>query len=795
MRRLVMAWAFQSKKARMGEMMPRRDRQREPNRVQQPNLVRVFIICFLAVGTLFFGYEIVERTWLRGAGPEVMHALHIIRGFSAAAIASVLATLILLRQTPGAAADRILSPSKKAWKRRLQSVRLRTKIAIPMVALAVIPTITVGIFVMSRMQESLWQSAIQRVEFDTGSKARVVQQFLQGVQQDLRFLSQVQAIRQLAAAEATATPEQVDLLRLKVQSELLIFSQGKRAYYQVRYLDSAGHEVVRLNVEGGLAAVVHSAELQDKSNRYYVKAALALGSGQIYASPMDLNVEHGRAELPPRAVVRYATLVSGDKGIGRGLLVINIHGDYIMSLLGPPSPGTEAWLVDQRGAYMGYVGESEARRDLFNLGKGRHLSDDYAPEEARAILERSPGGPSAKTGGIFLSSASIAFDQGDPKRHWTLLIGQPQATVEGPIRRLTRFLSVVLIFVVLIAAVLGVLIGDYLARPIMRLQQATRDIAAGDLDKRVHVTTGDEIERLANDFNAMTERLQAAQSRLSGWNVELKREVERQIEMRHRLQSGMARADKLSSIGQITAGVMHEVGNPLAAIKTRIQVAEEAGDLCGECQGLLTEVLAEVDRLAAFLRSFARLARLGGSQAKQEVALAEVAHGVLALVSANLREKGVALRCEIAKDLPKVSGVADQLRQLLMNLILNASDASREGGEIVVTIQRGVLTPSVSGSSNSVILQVVDEGEGIPAEAFDKIWDPFFTTKHEGTGLGLAICRQIVQDHAGTIHIDSEPGKGTVVAVTFPECALQGSTSTQAAQRAALDGPQQEHQP
>jgi len=788
-----MAWASRSEKAWMGQMMPKRDRQTEPNRIQRPNLVRVFIICFLAVGTLFLGYEIVERTWLKGAGPEVMHALHLIRGFSAAAIASVLATLILLRQTPGDAADGILSPSKKAWKRRLQSVPLRTKIAVPMVALAVLPTITVGIFVISRMQESLWQSAIQRVEFDTGSKARAVQQFLQGVQQDLRFLSQVQAVRKLAAAEAAATPEQVDVLRLKVQSELLIFSQGKRAYYQVRYLDSAGHEVVRLNVEEGLAAVVPYAELQDKGNRYYVKAALALGSGRIYASPMDLNVEHGSVERPSRAVVRYAIPVSGDKGVGRGLLVINIHGDYFMSLIGPPSPGTEAWLVNQRGTYMGYVGESEARRDLFNLGKGRRLSDDYAPEEATAILKHSPGGVSAKTGGIFLSSAPITFDQGDPKRHWTLLIGQPQATVEGPIRRLTTFLSVVLIFVVLIAAVLGALIGDYLARPIVRLQQATREIAAGDLDKRVHVTTGDEIERLANDFNAMTERLQAAQTRLSGWNVELKREVDRQIEMLRRLQSGMARADKLSSIGQITAGVMHEVGNPLAAIKTKIQVAEEAGDLCGECQGLLTEVLAEVDRLAAFLRSFARLARLGGGQAYQEVALADVAHGVLTLVSANLREKGVAVRCEIAEDVPKVSGVADQLRQLLMNLILNASDASREGGEIVVRIRRGVLTPGISGSRNSVILQVVDEGEGIPTEVFDKIWDPFFTTKHEGTGLGLAICRQIVQDHAGTIHVDSEPGKGTVVAVTFPEHVLQGSTSTQTASHTTSGGPQQEH--
>ncbi len=122
----------------------------------------------------------------------------------------------------------------KTWKYRLQKVRLRTKILIPMIALAVIPAIAVGFFTIFQMQESLLRSAIQRVEFDAVFKAQVIQEFLKAAQQDLRFLSQEKEIRDLVAAESQGSLETVDLLRRKVEQEFLSFSQGKRAYYRVR---------------------------------------------------------------------------------------------------------------------------------------------------------------------------------------------------------------------------------------------------------------------------------------------------------------------------------------------------------------------------------------------------------------------------------------------------------------------------------------------------------------------------------------------------------------------------------
>ncbi len=767
----------------------------EEGRNRQINLLKVFIVCALTVGLLFVVCEIVERLWLKGVDPDIIHAIHIVRGFLAAVVASVLATLIFSRQTHNVDPQTILSSSEKSWKRRLQKARLRTKIVVPMVVLAILPAMTIGIFTISQMQKSLRERAIQRVKFDNASKAQAIQGFLQTVQQDLHFLRQVKEVRELIDAEAAGDSKRVALLRRKVEEALLLFSQGKRAYYQVRCLNGDGYEMVRLNVEEGMPKIVPSHELQDKSGRYYVKAAFALKAGEVYVSPMDLNIEHGKVESPQRGVVRYATPVTGEKGSSRGLLIININADYLLSLVGPLAPGTEAWLVDRNGAYLGYVGESEARRKLFHLEKRRQLSEDYASGEIKAILGHSLGVLTLKRGGAFLSNAPISIDQGDPERHWTLLVGYPQGPIEDPIRRLTTLLSVVMTFVIAFAGILGVLIGDYLSRPIVRLQSATRAIAGGDLKKHVDIATGDEIEGLANDFNAMTERLREAQNRLAGWNLELKREVEHQTGILQQLQSGMARTDKLASIGQITAGVMHEVGNPLAAIKTQIQVAEEEGVLCTGCQKVLTEIIGEVDRLAVFLRSFSRLSRLSGQQIKEDVSLPEVARNVIALVKADLRRKGLSLRYGAVKDIPKIRGVADQLRQLLMNLILNAADASGEGNEIVVWIRREAPETSINGLAERVRLEVEDHGEGISQEIRDKIWDPFFTTKHDGTGLGLAICRRIVHDHGGTIQIDSEIGKGTVVVVTFPVERVNELKAPQVTSETVSDPLQEDVQP
>lgn len=659
------------------------------------------------------------------------------------------------------------TPPRRSLKRLVQRVSLRTKIVVPMVTLAVAPTLIMGVFTITRTHQSLRDSAIRRVEFDTASKARMIQDFLEAVQQDLRFLSRTRTVRDLIAATRMASSARFRELRREVEREFVIFSQGKRAYYQVRCLNDQGDEIVRLNVQDGLPLIVPLQQLQNKGDRYYVQEALRMEVEQIYASPMDLNMERGEVEVPHRAVVRYATTVRGSGNQALGILIINIHADYLFSLAGPLPSGTETWLVDGTGRYLGYIGESERGNELYGLAARRNLSADYTPEEIATILDSASVGRALETDKAFLSCTSLSHDSNAPDRQWTLMVAHPRAPIEAPIHNLTFLLSAVMVAVALIAGGIGVFVGHYLARPVESLRRATKEIAAGNLSKRVEITTGDEIEGLAIDFNAMTQRLREAQERQAGWNEELEREVTRQTEELHRLQAGLANADKLALIGQMTAGVMHEIGNPLAAVKTKIQVTQETGELtldrCRPCLGMMDEIIAEVNRLASFLRSFSRLARLREPQF-EPVSLSEMVQGVIALVTPEVRTRGMTLQVELGKDVPTINGDADQLRQLLINLILNAADATPEDGEIHVK----VYPSNLSSSSPQASIEITDHGMGIPPQIIEKVWDPFFTTKPEGTGLGLAICRQIVRDHGGTISIQSEREKGTVVAITFP---------------------------
>ena len=498
---------------------------------------------------------------------------------------------------------------RRGWTGRLQQVRLRTKIAVPTVLLAVLPAIAVGALSRLKARDHVLRTAIEDVLFDTDAKASLIAEFVDGVQRDLRFLGTLPEIAELADCEASDTErEKVDGLRASAAHAMSVFMQGKRAYYQLRYINEKGREAVRLNSEGGHIAIAPVDVLQAKAHRYYVREALVLEPGRIYVSPMDLNWEHGVIEDPPKRVVRYATRVAGVSGEERGVVVVNLSANELLSLVGPIEPGTEAWLIDASGTCLGHLPMGDIGAARFPIGPARGRVDNCDPSVVDELLANAQGDRYGTLGDYLVSVSEIHYDQAAASRHWKLVLSRPKSALESPLLSLTRLEFMVVALVLIIAVVLGIFLGDYVTRPIEKLRQATDRIAAGNLDEHVEIRTADEIEELAQHFNTMTQELRSAHDRLANWNEQLAHEVEAKTEDLQRIQSGLARTDKLASIGQMTSGVMHEIGNPLAAIKTKIQVAQEIGVDSG-CSVLLSEIVAEVDRLAGFLHSFSRLSR------------------------------------------------------------------------------------------------------------------------------------------------------------------------------------------
>lgn len=221
----------------------------------------------------------------------------------------------------------------------------------------------------------------------------------------------------------------------------------------------------------------------------------------------------------------------------------------------------------------------------------------------------------------------------------------------------------------------------------------------------------------------------------------------------------MARAEQLASLGQLAAGLTHEIKNPLAGVAAAVELLRDESD--GSHREVHDQILSELRRVNATVDG---LLRLGKPQPPQraDVDLTRVTREVTSLFGARLRRHGVALETEVAAEVPMLQLDSGLMVQLLMNLLTNAMQATDRGGTIKVLV-------SPFPRWDGVIVAVSDTGRGIAREHLERIFDPFFTTKEEGTGLGLPICKQIVEQHGGTMQIESEEGKGTRVMLLFPD--------------------------
>ena len=231
-------------------------------------------------------------------------------------------------------------------------------------------------------------------------------------------------------------------------------------------------------------------------------------------------------------------------------------------------------------------------------------------------------------------------------------------------------------------------------------------------------------------------------------------------------QDTLRRADRLSSLGLLTAGLAHEIRNPLVAIRTFTQLLPERYDDAEFREGFQGLALKEVDRICGLINDLLSFARPSKPNVAPEN-VSDVVDNIARILETQAKEKGVAIAREFGENLPKVWIDREQMKQVFMNLILNAIQAMKEGGSIGIAT-RSVTRNGAEPSGEFVQIEIRDTGIGIPEESLQHIFDPFFTSKDEGSGLGLAVSHQIVQEHGGFVTVESAVGKGTAFFVHVP---------------------------
>ena len=288
-------------------------------------------------------------------------------------------------------------------------------------------------------------------------------------------------------------------------------------------------------------------------------------------------------------------------------------------------------------------------------------------------------------------------------------------------------------------------IASRMTSPIEQLTVAAKHIEAGDLQYRVSLKRSDELGSLAAAFDQMAERI-----------------MHRERELKQP-QDLIRRVDRLSSLGMLTAGLAHEIRNPLVAIRTFTQLLPERYQDPEFRNSFQALALKEVDRICGLINDLLSFARPSTPNVSEEN-LDEIVDSIVRILETEAKEKEVLIYRRLATHLPKIFVDKEQIKQVIMNIILNALQSIEGRG--VVEVATRLFTKN--GSEQYVQIEVRDSGVGILEKDLEDIFNPFFTTKKDGSGLGLSISHQIVQEHGGYIVVESQVGKGTTFSVNLP---------------------------
>lgn len=321
---------------------------------------------------------------------------------------------------------------------------------------------------------------------------------------------------------------------------------------------------------------------------------------------------------------------------------------------------------------------------------------------------------------------------------WIVVLSEPAEHVTAPMADFALSFPLALIVSLALVVFLSIALIRKMSGPIETLKEATHQIAKGRFGHKVAIASGDEFEILGAAFNQMSAKLQEDQTLL-------------------------VRTAKMATMGQMAAGIIHEIKQPLTAIYAHIEMAKICAD--GPEEGKRLNLIMEATgRINDILSRFSMFAHMGGEK-MTPIGIDQVVDKVLRLMEHQFRMKAIRYAIESPEALPRITGDMAALQQVFSNLFLNAIHALEE-----VPKDRRELNLRYYRHNDQLCVDIRDSGCGIAEEARSRIFDPFFTTKEagKGTGLGMAIVASILHRHGATITFSSQVGQGTTFTVAFP---------------------------
>ncbi|NQV04589.1 MAG: HAMP domain-containing protein [Candidatus Omnitrophica bacterium] len=350
---------------------------------------------------------------------------------------------------------------------------------------------------------------------------------------------------------------------------------------------------------------------------------------------------------------------------------------------------------------------------------------------------------------------------------WILIVEHDAKEIFAPVDKLKNILLFISLIVTLFALLTGALISRSILKPIRKLMTATVKIGKGQLDAKVEVKSKDEIGILAASFNRMTDELKESTTSVENLNreMEARKKTEEALKRAYKelkeKEQELVQAEKMAALGTISAGMAHEINNPLMGIMLLVQnlASQKREEKEQKALSFIDNGLKRIEGVVSKLLAFSRKEKL----ILRKENINNIIEETIPFISHEFVSNDIELVKDYGRDLPDLDVSSNAMQQVFMNILLNAKDSVLDLGSKKITIATYM-------ENDAVKIKLKDEGCGIKKEDLKKVFDPFFTTKAvgKGLGMGMSIVRNIIEQHGGKISINSEEKKGTEIIISLP---------------------------
>jgi len=631
---------------------------------------------------------------------------------------------------------------------------LRQKLFFIIGIMTLVPLLVLQFGVVSRIEDDLEKRITAELHEKLKNMAAELDGLIDSQMSLAAGLAEVPVLQKFSFTSVANADSQYDERAQALQDYFINFQRKVTTIQAMRYVDWSGKTLVKVKEGRGIEP-----ELVDKEKgRYYVADQSARpffnkatdDDVEVYVSDFELGQVQVNSDFCP-SMVRYSVPIRDELFDLEGLLIINMWGtridDTVMSAMS--GFNGKAYVIEvndkapsRDGIYLFH--ENNNQRFANQLGTSFRFSSDIGEDNWNKIrADKQPGYMLVDDGRMYFYSQYSPYKDG--RSSWMLVIETAYDTVFAPIEQLRISIWLLLVVLLILSLLIARWAADKLAKPVQELATTIKHYADGDETARYSDGgRNDEVGIVGRAFNYLCGSLEHTRSE------------------RDKAERAARQSDRLAAVGQMAAGIGHEINNPLMNIMSLARLVESSvgeHDKAELIKSDLHTLQEEGERCARIVQGILKFAR--ASEPRYEQFLLDVLlEDTVDLLHHRAEAGQIKFDINLQKGL-SIQGDPNQLQQVLVNIILNAIHASTKGG---------VISLSLIVENDSAVIEISDQGEGIAEKDMSHIFNPFFSTKPEGegTGLGLSVSYGIIKKHDGEISLESEVGVGTCVRIRLP---------------------------